>query len=108
MKLESPWRATELAPQRERFAQQHQVDWALWQRAGDLGLSCMSIPVEYHCGRRMFAHEAVLFEEQARIADSSWGAGPRSGIAAHYEAARPAHVGMSLSTQNGGSDGGLC
>lgn len=99
MNLNSPWRtseldavrelaakfcATELAPHRERFAQQHHVDRALWHRAGDLGLLCMSIPVEYGGGGGTFAHEAVLLEEQARIADSSWGAGLHSGIAAHY------------------------
>ncbi|MEY8014709.1 MULTISPECIES: acyl-CoA dehydrogenase family protein [Mycobacteriaceae] len=99
MNLNSPWRtseldavrelaakfcATELAPHRERFAQQHHVDRALWQRAGDLGLLCMSIPVEYGGGGGTFAHEAVLLEEQARIADSSWGAGLHSGIVAHY------------------------
>jgi acyl-CoA dehydrogenase len=76
--------ATELAPHRERFAQQHHVDRTLWQRAGDLGLLCMSIPVEYGGGGGTFAHEAVLLEEQARIADSSWGAGLHSGIVAHY------------------------
>ena len=76
--------ATELAPHRERFAEQHQVDRSLWHRAGELGLLCISIPTEYGGGGGTFAHEAILLEEQARIADSSWGAGLHSGIVAHY------------------------
>ena len=76
--------ATEIAPHSERFAEQHHVDRAVWERAGELGLLCMSMPVEYGGGGGTFAHEAVLLEEQARIGDSSWGAGLHSGIVAHY------------------------
>ncbi|WP_372511145.1 acyl-CoA dehydrogenase family protein [Mycobacterium parmense] len=72
------------APHSERFAEQHHVDRAVWERAGELGLLCMSMPVEYGGGGGTFAHEAVLLEEQARIGDSSWGAGLHSGIVAHY------------------------
>ncbi|WIM85925.1 acyl-CoA dehydrogenase family protein [Candidatus Mycobacterium wuenschmannii] len=76
--------AAELSPHAERFAEQHHVDRDLWNRAGDLGLLCMSIPVEYGGGGGTFAHEAVVLEEQARVGDSSWGAGLHSGIVAHY------------------------
>lgn len=75
---------SEIAPHTERFAEQHHVDRDLWNRAGDLGLLCMSIPVEYGGGGGTFAHEAVVLEEQARVGDSSWGAGLHSGIVAHY------------------------
>ncbi|NED63556.1 acyl-CoA dehydrogenase family protein, partial [Streptomyces sp. SID10244] len=63
---------------------QHHVDRDLWNKAGELGLLCMSIPEEYGGGGGTFAHEAVLIEEQARVADSSWGASLHNGIVAHY------------------------
>ncbi|WP_067719930.1 acyl-CoA dehydrogenase family protein [Nocardia yamanashiensis] len=74
----------ELQPNAERFAAQHQVDRELWNRAGELGLLCMSIPETYGGGGGTFAHEAVLIEEQARCGDTAWGASLHSGIVAHY------------------------
>ncbi|MDL9944637.1 acyl-CoA dehydrogenase family protein [Gordonia sp. ABSL11-1] len=74
----------EIKPNIEKFIEQHHVDRDLWNKAGDLGLLCMSIPEEYGGGGGTFAHEAVLIEEQARIADSSWGASLHNGIVAHY------------------------
>ena len=74
----------EIKPNIERFIDQHHVDRELWNKAGELGLLCMSIPEEYGGGGGTFAHEAVLIEEQARIADSSWGASLHNGIVAHY------------------------
>ena len=74
----------EVAPNIEKFIEQHHVDRDLWNKAGELGLLCMSIPQEYGGGGGTFAHEAVLIEEQARIADSSWGVSLHNGIIAHY------------------------
>ncbi|WP_067829704.1 acyl-CoA dehydrogenase family protein [Nocardia inohanensis] len=74
----------ELQPHAERFAAQHQVDRELWNKAGELGLLCMSIPENYGGGGGTFAHEAVLIEEQARSGDTAWGASLHSGIVAHY------------------------
>lgn len=74
----------EVKPNIEKFIEQHHVDRDLWNKAGDVGLLCMSIPEEYGGGGGSFAHEAVLIEEQARIADSSWGVSLHNGIVAHY------------------------
>lgn len=74
----------ELAPNSEKYREQHHVDRDLWNKAGELGLLCMSIPEEYGGGGGTFAHEAVLMEEQARVADSSWGVSLHNGIVAHY------------------------
>jgi acyl-CoA dehydrogenase len=76
--------ARELTPHRERFVEQGHVDRDLWRKAGNSGLLCMSIPVEYGGGGGAFAHEVVLLEEQARALDSSWGNAVHSGIVAHY------------------------
>lgn len=77
----------ELAPHQERWAEQQQVDRALWNKAGDVGLLCLSIPEEYGGGGGTFAHEAILYTEQARAGDSSWGVSVHNGIVAHYLAA---------------------
>ncbi|WP_446221274.1 acyl-CoA dehydrogenase family protein [Nocardia sp. IBHARD005] len=74
----------EIKPNMEKFIDQHHVDRDLWNKAGELGLLCMSIPEEFGGGGGTFAHEAVLIEEQARIGDTSWGQTVHSGIVAHY------------------------
>ncbi|ORM32481.1 acyl-CoA dehydrogenase family protein [Williamsia sp. 1135] len=73
-----------VAPNADKYVDQHHVDRDLWNQAGELGLLCMSIPEEYGGGGGTFAHEAVLIEEQARVGDSSWGVSLHNGIIAHY------------------------
>jgi acyl-CoA dehydrogenase len=74
----------ELAPHQERWAHEKQVDRALWTKAGEVGLLAISIPEEYGGGGGTFAHEAVLYEEQARSGDGAWGVSVHNGIVAHY------------------------
>jgi len=74
----------EIKPNIETFIKNKQVDRGLWNKAGELGLLCISIPEEYGGGGGTFAHEAVIIEEQAYVGDSSWGASLHSGIVAHY------------------------
>lgn len=74
----------EIVPNGDKFREQHHVDRDLWNKAGEVGLLCMSIPEEYGGGGGTFAHEAVLMEELSRIADSSWGVSLHNAIVAHY------------------------
>jgi acyl-CoA dehydrogenase len=74
----------EIRPNVDAYIANKQVDRDLWNKAGDVGLLCLSIPEEYGGGGGTFAHEAILIEEQARVTDSSWGVSLHNGIVAHY------------------------
>jgi acyl-CoA dehydrogenase len=76
--------AKELVPHRERFESQHYVDRAVWEKAGELGLLCCSIPEQYGGGGGSFAHDLAVFEAQARVLDTGFGNPVHSGIVAHY------------------------
>ncbi|AUN40980.1 acyl-CoA dehydrogenase family protein [Tsukamurella tyrosinosolvens] len=76
--------AKELTPNIEKFAEQHHVDRDLWNKAGELGLLCLSIPEEYGGGGGDFRHESVLIAAQAQAFDTSWGVSLHNGIVAHY------------------------
>jgi acyl-CoA dehydrogenase len=76
--------AKELTPHQERWIENKQVDRELWTKAGEVGLLGLSIPEAYGGGGGTFAHEAVLYEEQARSGDGAWGVSVHNGIVAHY------------------------
>jgi acyl-CoA dehydrogenase len=74
----------EIRPNVDRYIENKHVDRDLWNKAGEVGLLCLSVPEEYGGGGGTFAHEAILIEEQARATDSSWGVSLHNGIVAHY------------------------
>nr|WP_211307197.1 acyl-CoA dehydrogenase family protein [Sinimarinibacterium flocculans] len=74
----------EVAPNVVRWDEQGHVDRELWNKAGELGLLCPSIPVEYGGGGGDVAFEKVLIEEQGRAGCSAWGLSLHNGIVAHY------------------------
>ena len=74
----------EIKPNIDTFIANKQVDRDLWNKAGDQGLLCLSIPEEYGGGGGTFAHETILIEEQAKVGDTSWGVSLHNGIVAHY------------------------
>src|SRR5499427_7990637 len=76
--------AKESEPNHERWTKQGCVDREFWNAAGSVGLLCVSCPEEYGGGGGTFAHEAVVMEEQARIADDTWAYSVHSTIVAHY------------------------
>jgi alkylation response protein AidB-like acyl-CoA dehydrogenase len=76
--------AKECAPHEERWNEQQHVDREIWNKAGELGLLCPSIPTEYGGGGGTFALEAAFAEEQARTLAPSLGTAVHSTIVAHY------------------------
>ncbi len=76
--------AEQVTPHEKRWDAQQHVDRALWNRAGEIGLLCASIPDEYGGAGGDFRHEAVLYEEQAYANNASFGIQVHSGICAHY------------------------
>ena len=82
--LANTFMTKECAPNEERWGQQQHVDREVWNKAGDLGLLCPSIPEEYGGGGGSFAHEAVMMEEQSRTLSPSLGTSVHSTIVAHY------------------------
>jgi len=74
----------EAVPHQERWAKQQHVDRDFWNKAGEVGLLCASIPQEYGGGSGTFAHEVVISEEYGRTLDGAFGNGVHSVICAHY------------------------
>ncbi|WP_068273786.1 acyl-CoA dehydrogenase family protein [Aldersonia kunmingensis] len=76
--------ATVVTPQAEKYAAQGHPDKEAYQRAGELGLLCMSIPEEFGGGGGTFAHEAAMLTEQALAGDTALHLGVDSIIVPHY------------------------
>ncbi len=74
----------ELVPHDERWRKQRGVDRAFYRKAGQAGLLCPSIPVEYGGLGGNFAHVAVVQEELGRVGCSSFGQVPHGAVCAHY------------------------
>ncbi|WP_206019480.1 acyl-CoA dehydrogenase family protein [Pseudomaricurvus alkylphenolicus] len=75
--------AEELTPNIDHWCDQGFVDRSFWLKAGELGLLGASVPVEYGGSGGDHGHDTVIFLEQGRAADSSWGASIHS-IVTHY------------------------
>lgn len=75
--------AREITPFEEQWDAQQYVDRALWTKAGDAGLLCTDVPVEYGGAGGTFAHEVVVLQEQARAGNTSWAKGVHE-IVTHY------------------------
>lgn len=74
----------EFAPHTERWEAAQQIDLEAWRKAGDAGLLCASMPVEYGGSGGTYAHEAVITRAQVRAGVSGFGNSVHSGIVAPY------------------------
>ena len=74
----------ELAPHVEKWRAQGCVDRWAWNKAGEAGLLCMSIPEEYGGAGGNFAHEQIFIEQQEWAGIEGFGAGLHNCIVAPY------------------------
>lgn len=74
----------EFVPNEERWSKAMLMDRDAWNKAGQVGLLCASIPEEYGGGGGTAAHDLVIFGEQARCLIGSFANTVHSGIVAHY------------------------
>lgn len=68
----------------ERFEQQQHVDRELWNKAGNLGLLCPTLPEQYGGSGVDRRYSMILIEEQAYAGDSATGFSLHSDIVANY------------------------
>jgi acyl-CoA dehydrogenase len=58
--------AQEITPQHAQWERDGQVPRALWRRAGELGLLCLTVPEQYGGAGVDFSYSAIVVEEMAR------------------------------------------
>jgi acyl-CoA dehydrogenase len=73
----------EFAPQRDHWIEQGHPEPECWAKAGEMGLLCPDVPVEYGGGGGDFGFDAIVYEELTRACVSGFGNGIQS-IVAHY------------------------
>jgi len=76
--------AEEVVPHREAWEAQQHVDRKLWNKAGELGLLCVTMPEEYGGLGVDRTYSAILMEEQSYAGDSGVGFSLHSDIVAPY------------------------
>ncbi len=74
----------ELAPHVETWRDQGVVDRWAWEKAGEQGLLCMSMPEEYGGLGGTFAHEQISIEQQIKAGVEGFGAPLHNTIVAPY------------------------
>lgn len=74
---------TEFVPNRERWIERTYIEPEVWAKAGEVGMLCPDVPVEYGGGGGDFGFDAITYEELQRACISSFGNGIQS-IVAHY------------------------
>jgi len=74
----------ELLPHVEKWHDQGVVDRWAWEKTGEAGMLCMSMPEEYGGAGGTFAHEQIFMEQQIKCGVEGFGAGLHNCIVAPY------------------------
>lgn len=74
----------EIMPHHARWEEQQHIDREVWNRAGELGLLCLSIPEEYGGIGADRVYSTVLMEEQSYAGATGPGFAVHSDIVANY------------------------
>ncbi|HCL60106.1 acyl-CoA dehydrogenase family protein [Acinetobacter variabilis] len=74
----------EVTPHTEKYEQQQHIDRELWNKAGELGLLCATMPEAYGGSDVDRLYSMILIEEQAYAGDSATGFSLHSDIVANY------------------------
>ncbi|MDR3417052.1 MAG: acyl-CoA dehydrogenase family protein [Nevskia sp.] len=76
--------AEEIMPHHDRWEEQQHIDRKVWNRAGELGFLCLTIPEEYGGMGADRLYSTVLMEEQTFAGASGVGFSVHSDIIANY------------------------
>jgi acyl-CoA dehydrogenase len=82
--MATKWLEAEVAPGYEQYEEAGIVPRALWEKAGEAGLLCASIPEEYGGAGGTYAHETAIMEALSHVGVDSFGIGLHSSIVAQY------------------------
>ncbi|MEO1397743.1 MAG: acyl-CoA dehydrogenase family protein, partial [Pseudomonadota bacterium] len=74
----------EVVPHYERFEKQEMVDRETWEKAGEAGLLCASMPEAYGGAGGSYAHEAVIAEAIGHQGVDGFGLALHNSIVAPY------------------------
>jgi len=74
----------ELYPHVEKWRDQGKVDRWAWEKAGEAGFLCASMPEEWGGAGGTFAHEQILIEQQVKAGVEGFGMGLHNCIVAPY------------------------
>jgi len=74
----------ELAPHVEKWRDQGVVDRWAWDKAGEAGILCASMPEEYGGAGGTFAHEQLIIEQQIKAGVEGFGMSLHNCIVAPY------------------------
>ena len=74
----------EIAPHYERYEKQEMVDREAWEKSGQAGLLCASMPEEYGGAGGTYAHEAVIAEAIGHVGVDGFGLALHNSIVAPY------------------------